>query len=104
MNDRIHALERMLARNPGDPRAHFGLAAEYEKLGDNDRVIAHLERYLALTDDEGNAWGRLGTALVRQGRTEEARRAYERGIEQARHHGHPSMAGEFEMALEDLGD
>lgn len=104
MSDRISVLQRMLDHNPGDPRAHFGLAAEYERAGDTERVIAHLERYLAMADDQGNAWGRLATAYHAQGRLEEARRAYERGIAQARHHGHPSMAAEFEMALDELGD
>lgn len=92
----------MLERNPSDPRIHFGLAAEYEKLGDWENVIASLEAYLNLADDQGNAWGRLGNAFVQTGRIEEARQAYARGIEAAYAHGHPSMASEFEGILADL--
>ncbi|HEX6589466.1 MAG TPA: tetratricopeptide repeat protein [Longimicrobiales bacterium] len=66
-----------------------------------DDVVRELQAYLAATDDEGNAWGRLGHALRRVGRDDEARTAYERGIEAARRHGHPSMAAEFEEILED---
>jgi len=101
-NPRIAALEKMLARNPDDARVHFGLATEYEKAGDTESVIRHLERYLALAEDEGNAWGRLARALREQGRTGEARTAYERGIRAAYAHGHPSMAAEFEEALDEL--
>jgi E3 SUMO-protein ligase RanBP2 len=99
-NPRIAALHKMLERTPDDPRLRFGLALEYEKLGRWEDAVAQLERYLALTDDEGNAWGRLGHALRQLGREEEARGAYRRGIEAASRHGHPSMAAEFEDTLE----
>lgn len=100
--DRIESLRRMLERNPGDVRVHFGLAAEYEKRGDWGNVIASLEEYLRLADDQGNAWGRLGNAYVQTGRIEDAKQAYARGIEVAYAHGHPSMASEFEGVLADL--
>ena len=95
-------MRNLLAKNPGDPRAHFGLAAEYEKLERWHDVVHALQQYLALTEDQGNAWGRLGKALVHAGRAQEAREAYGTGIQQARKHGHPSMAAEFEQTLEEL--
>ena len=99
---RIDALRRMVEKNPGDARARFGLAAEYERVGRWEDVVRELEAYLGRADDEGNAWGRLGHALRELGRTEDARAAYERGIAEAGRHGHPSMAAEFEETLEDL--
>ena len=75
---------------------------EYEKLGRWEDVARELEAYLATTEDQGNAWGRLGHALRRLGRHDQARAAYRRGIEEATRHGHPSMAMEFEEALEEL--
>jgi Flp pilus assembly protein TadD len=100
-NDRIIALQKMLERSPDDPRAHFGLALEYEKLQQWEDAAAHFTRYLALTDDEGNAWGRLGHALRQLGRDDEARAAYTRGIQAARAHNHPTMAAEFNEVLDD---
>ena len=102
-NDRIATLERLLERSPEGPRVLFGLAMEHEKLGQWDRVVGRLTRYLELADDEGNAWGRLGHALAELGRIEEARNAYARGIAEASGHGHPSMALEFEEAVAGLG-
>ncbi|MEX1181899.1 MAG: tetratricopeptide repeat protein [Gemmatimonadota bacterium] len=102
-NERIAALTKMLERSPDDPRFHFGLAMEYEKLADWGAVAEQLTRYLELTEDQGNAWGRLGHALRQLGRDDEARAAYQRGIESARRHGHPSMAAEFEEVLADWG-
>ena len=89
----------MLDKNPNDARAHFGLAAEYEKLEQWDDVVRELQTYLGMTSDQGNAWGRLGRALRNAGREEEARAAYQQGIAAARAHGHPSMAAEFEEIL-----
>ena len=102
MSDRLIALQRMLERNPRDGRAHFGLAAEYEKQGDWARVVHHLEHYLELADDQGNAWGRLGKALAQLGRPDAAISAYQRGIAQAQQYGHPSMAAEFEETIQTL--
>jgi predicted Zn-dependent protease len=98
---RIEALRRMAAARPEDPRPRFGLAMEMEKAERWEEAAAELTAYLALSDDEGNAWGRLGKALRALGRDDEARAAYQRGVEAATRHGHPTMAGEFEDLLED---
>lgn len=98
---RIQALRTMLDKNPNDARAYFGLAAEYEKLERWDDVVEHLTKYLAMTTDQGNAWGRLGRALKNAGRTAESKQAYLQGIEAARAHGHPSMAMEFQEILDE---
>jgi len=98
---RLEALRRMLEARPNDPRAHFGLALEYEIAGRWDEVVTHLRRYLELADDEGNAYGRLGQALQQLGREAEARDAYRQGVAAAYRHGHPSMAQEFEEILDE---
>lgn len=99
---RIDALRRMVAARPQDPRARFGLALELERLARWEEVVSELRDYLALTDDEGNAFGRLARALIHLGRTEEARQAYRDGIAAATRHHHPTMVMEFEEALEEL--
>jgi tetratricopeptide (TPR) repeat protein len=99
---RIDSLLAMRDRNPTDTRVLFALAMEYEKVERWEDVVEILRQYLDTADDEGNAWGRLGKALLELGREEEARSAYSHGIEAANRHGHPSMAGEFEEALAEL--
>jgi predicted Zn-dependent protease len=103
-NERIAKLHAMLERTPNDARVRFGLAAEYEKAGRWEQVVEQLTAYLALTEDEGNAWGRLAQALHHLGREEDACTALRHGIAQAEKHGHPSMAGEFEELLEEWVD
>jgi tetratricopeptide (TPR) repeat protein len=100
-NPRIKALHALLEKNPNDARAHFGLAAEYEKLELWDAVVEELQQYLAMTEDQGNAWGRLAHALRKGGRDAEAREAYQKGITAAQANGHPSMAAEFQATLEE---
>jgi len=101
MADRISALQGMLERRPDDARLRFGLALEYLSAGRLEDAVEQLRAYLSQTDDEGNAWGRLGAALRRLGRDAEGREAYEKGVEAANRHGHPSMAEEFEEILAD---
>lgn len=98
---RIDALKRMAETRPNDPRAHFGLAVEYEKMGAWEATVDTLRRYLEVTQDEGNAYGRLGHALRMLNRDEEARNAYQQGVDAAYRHGHPTMAQEFEEILEE---
>lgn len=102
MPDRIDALARMLEKRPDDSRLRFGLALEYLKADRVEEGVEQLRAYLEGTDDEGNAWGRLGEALRTLGREGEAREAYRKGIEAATRHGHPTMAEEFEAILGDL--
>ncbi|MDX6577984.1 MAG: hypothetical protein QOE96_3937 [Blastocatellia bacterium] len=90
----------MLAGDPGNTMVMFGLAKEYEKAGDEAKLIELLERYLAAADDEGNAYGMLARAFERTKQSEKARESYERGMEAATSHGHPGMAEEYRAVLE----
>ena len=100
MSARAEALERMLATRPHDERLLFGLALEYLKEERLEQGVETLRKYLAVADDQGNAWGRLGAALRQLGREAEAREAFARGVESAERHGHPSMAEELRAELE----
>ena len=96
---RIEIFEKMLASDPENTSVLFGLAKEYEKAGEDEKLIGILNRYLQVSDDEGNAFGMLATAYERTGQRDKAREAYERGVETAQRHGHPGMAEEYRMTL-----
>lgn len=102
-NPRIESLRKMAEAHPDDPRPRFGLALEHEKAGRWEEAVSELRAYLARTDDEGNAYGRLGHALRELGREEEAREAYRQGIAAAGRHNHPTMVMEFEEVLDEMG-
>ena len=100
MSTRIEVFREMLAADPENTMVMFGLAKEYEKLGQNAEVIELLEGYLAKADDEGNAYGVLANAYLLTGDREKAAETYKRGIDVAMSHGHPSMANEYKMTLD----
>ncbi len=96
---RIEVFKQILETDPSNSTVLFGLAKEYEKAGDNEQLIAILDRYLASADDEGNAYGMLASAYERTGQRDQAKTVYERGIAAAMSHGHPSMAEEYRTIL-----
>lgn len=99
MTNRIELFEQMLTADPGNTSVLFGLAKEYEKAGRDQDLVDTLKRYLEKFDDQGNAFGMLAGAYERLGDRDNARAAYERGIETAQRHGHPGMAEEYRMML-----
>ncbi len=104
MQNRIEVFKQMLISEPDNSMLMFGLAKEYEKLGQADDVIALLEKYLATADDEGNAYGALAKAYESKGNREKAKECYAKGVEVSLAHGHPTMAGDYKFALDRLDD
>ena len=100
---RIETFRNMVAKNPGNALARFGLANEALKEGLWEEAREQLVAYLDLFDDEGNGWSRLAEALEKLGRIDEARAALEKGIAASQRFGHGSMAAELEERLELLG-
>ena len=100
MQNRIEVFRQMLDAEPDNTMVMFGLAKEYEKLGQHGEVIKLLEDYLAKADDEGNAYGVLANAYALSGDKEKAIETYRRGIDVSMAHGHPSMANEYKMTLD----
>ncbi len=98
-SSRIEIFKQILETDPGNGNVLFGLAKEYEKAGLNQELVDTLNRYLASADDEGNAYGMLGSAYEKIGNRLKAREAYEHGVAAAIAHGHPSMAEEYRMTL-----
>jgi tetratricopeptide (TPR) repeat protein len=96
---RIDVFKQMLTSDPTNTSVLFGLAKEYEKAGLDEPLIEALNRYLEISEDEGNAYGMLASAYERIGQRDKARDVYQRGIETAQRHGHPSMAEEYRTTL-----
>ncbi|MBC8032020.1 MAG: tetratricopeptide repeat protein [Pyrinomonadaceae bacterium] len=96
---RIDIFKQMLVNDPINSSILFGLAKEYEKAGQTPEMIETLERYLAIADDEGNAYGMLARAYEQTDQRDKAKETYQRGINAATLHGHPSMAEEYRVTL-----
>lgn len=97
---RITIFEQMLATDPDNTMIRFGLANEYLKAANYPAAINALEEYLRRANDEGAAYGMLARAYEQTGERESARTAYEKGIQVALAHNHPSMAHDYRMTLD----
>lgn len=99
---RIDIFKQMLLSDPVNSSILFGLAKEYEKVGQTEEMIETLERYLETADDEGNAFGMLARAYEKAAQRDKAKETYQRGIDAATAHGHPSMAEEYRTTLSEF--
>lgn len=75
------ALEDALAGQPESPDILWATALVEKRTGRYREAEAHLRRALELDDRNGALWNNLGNLLAFSGRTEEAKKAYERSIE-----------------------
>ncbi len=73
---RIDTFKQMLVSDPINSSILFGLAKEYEKTGQTQEMIETLERYLAIADDEGNAFGMLARAYEKANQRAKAKDTY----------------------------
>ena len=64
---RIDLFKQMLTGDPENSTILFGLAKEYEKAGQHQELIETLNRYIEVSDDEGNAFGMLARAYEQTG-------------------------------------
>ena len=103
-NSRIEQLKTLINRDPNNPLGRYGLANELFKSELYEDAIVEINEYLKLKDDEGAVYHMLAECYVRTGKIEEAKQSYQKGVEAANRHGHPSMAEEFEEALEFLDE
>ena len=77
---RLQQIQEMLADDPNDPTLRYMLAMEYVSVGDDSRAVACFHELLAGAPDYVPAYMQAGRALVRQGKDDEARTIFERGI------------------------
>lgn len=102
MSTAIEEFESLVNHNPNNAMARYMLANECFKAGMYEKVVEQINAYLRLQEDQGAAYRMLAHSLEKLRRLDEARQAYENGIQQALKHGHPGMADEFRQALEEL--
>ena len=96
----IKSLIKMLKNNPNNPLGRYGRANEDVKEGKFDKVITELVKYFEIKEDEGAAYRLLAESYLNLDQKEKAIEADNKGIHIANKHGHPSMAEEFEEAIE----
>ena len=100
--DRIASLTEILAVNPDDTFARYGLAMEYSKAGDVDRALAEFKTLLEKNPDYTPGYFMAARTLASAERVEEARRMLVDGIACARRTGNQHAQSEMTAMLEEL--
>lgn len=98
--DRIAALKELLAENPADAFARYGLAMEYSKAGDLAGALAEFKTIIQHNPDYVPAYQMAGQMLMSASRTDEARKMLEDGIASARRTGNQHAASEMQGMLD----
>jgi tetratricopeptide (TPR) repeat protein len=99
---RLEMLTQFLEQNPGDAFARYGLAMEYSNAGKTEQALAEFKKLLEMHPDYTNGYFMAAQALERSGRTPEAKKMLENGVEAARRTGNKHALSEMTGMLEEL--
>lgn len=102
MADLTESLEALLAGGTDNAALRVALATRYLASGEADRALEHAGAAVDRDPDYSAAWRVLGKALTAAGRDDEARQAYEQGIEVAERRGDQQAAKEMRVFLKRL--
>jgi len=98
----MEILKSMLAQNPRDSFARYGLAMEHVINGELEPAVSEFRVLLEYNPDYAAAYFHGGQALEKLGRTEDAREMYQKGIETTSRTGDHHTKSELQGALDML--
>ena len=100
--DRVAMLNEILAQNPNDAFARYGLALEYSKQGQVETALAEFRKLLSANPDYTPGYFMAAQTLAKADRNDEARRMLTDGIASAKRTGNAHAQSEMEAMLADL--
>jgi cytochrome c-type biogenesis protein CcmH/NrfG len=101
--DRIGMLNEILAQNPNDAFARYGLAMEFSKAGDVGRAMEEFRKLLSVNPDYTAGYFMAAQTLARADRTEEAKKMLSDGIASAKRSNNAHAESEMQAMLDELG-
>jgi len=100
---RLDVLKNLVAQNPNDSFARYGLAMEWARAGNPEQAVAEFRALLAINPNYAAAYYHGGQTLAALGRVDEARELFRQGIEATTRIGDLHTRSEIEAALDGLG-
>jgi len=101
--DRLAMLNEILAANPEDAFARYGLAMEYSKSGDVARALEEFNKLVSAHPDYTAGYLMAAQMLAGANRREEARDLLHKGIASAQRTGNDHARSEMEGLLAEVG-
>ena len=100
-NTRLDTLRQLVAADPANTFARYGLAMEHVRSGDLAGAVQEFEAVVATDPKYSAAYYHGGQTLEKLGDLDRARELYRRGIAAT---SDPHALGELQAALDILGD
>jgi thioredoxin-like negative regulator of GroEL len=100
--DKIAMLNEILAQNPTDAFARYGLAMEYAGCGEVESSLVEFSRLLEQHPDYTAGYFMAAQTLAKAGRSEEAKARLTEGIASAQRTGNAHARREMQAMLDEL--
>jgi tetratricopeptide (TPR) repeat protein len=101
--DRLAMLNEILAQNPNDAFARYGLAMEYSKSGEVEQALDEFNKLLVANPDYTPGYFMAAQTLARENRTAEAKKMLSEGIASTKRTSNAHAQSEMEAMLAELG-
>jgi tetratricopeptide (TPR) repeat protein len=98
--NRIEILKNLVAQNPGDSFARYGLAMACASAGDFAQAVENYQKLLEINPKYVAAYYHGGQSLEKLGKLDEARELYRRGIQVSTQIGDMHTRSELEAVLD----
>ena len=102
MADRVEVLKTLLADDPKNTFARYGLAMEYMRAGQLDTAVSEFRALIETDSNYCAAYFHAGQTLEKMGEVDEARKMYEHGVEATLRTGDAHTRSELEAAIDML--
>lgn len=102
--DKTAMLKEILAQNPNDAFARYGLAMELANQGDTESALSEFQQLTATNPDYTAGYQMSAQLLLKAGRGDEARQRLEAGVAAAQRTGNRLALNEMSAMLDDLPD
>ncbi len=100
--DRINTLEEILAQDPNNAFARYGLAMEYANSGHTDRALEEFGKLLSTNPDYAAGYFMAAQTLVKANRAQEAKEMLQNGIAAALRKRDSHAQSEMQAMLEEI--
>ena len=100
--DRLAMLHDILAQNPNDAFARYGLALEYSNQGNIENALSEFGKLLSSNPDYTPGYFMAAQTLAKADRHDEARKMLTDGIASAKRTGNAHAQSEMEAMLAEL--
>jgi predicted Zn-dependent protease len=100
--DRLAMLNEILAQNPDDAFARYGLAMEFSKAGEVERAMDEFAKLLSTHPEYTAGYFMAAQTLASANRVDEAKKMLVDGISSARRTGNTHAQSEMTALLEEL--